>query len=458
MHKKILNYIRQYQMLNYGDRVIVALSGGADSVCLLVVLNELKDELGIELEAVHVHHGIRGAEADRDCAYAKKLSERLLVPFACEYVDAISYSKDHNMSVEEAGRHLRYEIFEEKRAGSGAARIAVAHHSGDQAETILYHLFRGSGLKGLGGIRPVRGAVIRPLLCVSRKEILAYLEEKGICYCEDSTNAETNYRRNRLRHHILPLVETEINKKAVENILHAGAMAAEADAYLEAEAQSFLENNGFWEMDESGRTLWCKIDAKDLENAAGIIRTYVIRNMIGSLSGSLKDITMIHVESVKSLVFGRSGRSVDLPYSLYAQRTAGELWIKRKKKENQVEKHSQDPFPEPEFTVFPYKKGQEIPKNGYTKWFDYDKINCALSVRYRQTGDYITIAGGGKKTVKAYMIDEKIPKEERDKILLIAEGSHVLWIIGYRISEYYKITDDTLTVLQIKTDGGKDSG
>ncbi len=226
MYRTILDYIRRNRLFSPGDRVIVALSGGADSVCLLVVLNELKEVLGLELKAVHVHHGLRGKEADRDSDYAGKLSETLGVPFACVRVDAALYAREHGMSVEEAGRHLRYQIFEKELLGFSGTKIAVAHHRDDQAETILYNLFRGTGLKGLGGMRPVRDKIVRPLLSVGREEILAYLAEKGISYCEDSTNAQTDYVRNRIRSRILPEIREQVNRRAGENILHAGEMAA----------------------------------------------------------------------------------------------------------------------------------------------------------------------------------------------------------------------------------------
>lgn len=458
MYRTILDYIRRNRLFAPGDRVIVALSGGADSVCLLVVLNELKEELGLELKAVHVHHGLRGKEADRDRDYSRDLSARLGVSFSCVQVDAALYAGEHGMSVEEAGRHLRYQIFEKERLDFSGTKIAVAHHRDDQAETILYNLFRGTGLKGLGGMRPLRDRIVRPLLCVGREEILAYLEEKSISYCEDSTNAQTDYVRNRIRRRILPEIREEVNRRAGENILHAGEMAAQADAYLEKQAEKILKARGVGEMEASGLRPACGIDAAVLLAEDNIIRNYVIRRMIRSVNESMKDITMTHVESAAALLFGSDRRQVDLPCGLIAVRTNGELWIKRKEQEEPVDKERDFLLPELDFKTFPYKKGQEIPKNGYTKWFDYDKIKCALSVRYRKTGDYMTLAGGGRKTIKSFMIDEKIPKDEREKIPLVAEGSHVLWVIGYRISEYYKITDDTHTVIQIQFNGGRNDG
>ncbi|MBE5977351.1 MAG: tRNA lysidine(34) synthetase TilS [Paenibacillaceae bacterium] len=458
MYKTILDYVRRNQLFDRGDRVIVALSGGADSVCLLVVLNEMKQEFDLALKAVHVHHGLRGEEADRDSNYAGELSEKLGVPFSCAHVDAAGYAKEHGMSVEEAGRHLRYKIFEEERQLFDGTKIAVAHHGDDQAETILHNLFRGTGLKGLGGMRPLRDRIVRPLLCVGREEILAYLSENGISYCEDSTNNETEYARNRIRKVILPQIKEQINARAGENIIHAGLMAAKADAYLEKQADSLLTNHGDLKKDKDGIVYQWGIGTEILLNEDDIIRGYVIRQMIKGVNQSMKDITMVHVESAAALLFGPAGRQIDLPGGLIAVRTGKQMWIKKKNVEDPVDNHLEVSLPNVDFSVFSYKKGMEIPKNGYTKWFDYDKIKCALSVRYRETGDYMTLAGGGRKTLKSYLIDSKVPKEERGKIPLVTEGSHVLWVIGYRISEYYKITDDTHTVIQMQLDGGKVNG
>jgi tRNA(Ile)-lysidine synthase len=458
MYKTILEFIRRNRLLLPGDRVIVAFSGGADSVCLLVILNELKDELGISLKAVHVHHGLRGQEADRDSEYAKELAMSLSLPFSCAHVDVTGYAREHRLSVEEAGRHLRYEILEQERLNFGGNKIAVAHHKDDQAETILYHLFRGTGLKGLGGIRPERDRIVRPLLSIGKGEILAYLEEKGISYCEDSTNSHHDYARNRIRGILLPIIKEQINARAADNIIHAGEMAARADEYLEKQAQGLLKEWGSMERDENDVLISSGIQTKGLISEEDILVTYVIRAMIRMVLGSMKDISMIHVESTKALLDSPAGKQIDLPGGVIAYRSLDSLWIKNKNKKEAVDNPLENILPNVDFKIFPYKKGQEIPENGYTKWFDYDKIKCALSVRYRQTGDYMTLTGGGRKTVKAFMIDEKIPKEDREKIPLIVEGSHVLWVIGYRISEYYKITDDTHTVIQMQLDGGKDNG
>ena len=220
MLKKVRDYMREHEMTAPGDAVIVALSGGADSVCLLTVLKQLATPEFL-LRAVHVHHGIRGAEADRDKAFAQKLCESLSVPLCVAYCHVPAYAAEHGLSEEEAGRILRYQVLE-KEAGKweqelpagSRVKIALAHHRDDNAETILHHLLRGSGLTGLAGIRPVQGRRIRPLLCVGREEIRAYLEAGHISWCEDSTNQSPDYTRNRIRSQVLPLLKTAVNEQA----------------------------------------------------------------------------------------------------------------------------------------------------------------------------------------------------------------------------------------------------
>ena len=196
MYRRVVKYIQEEKLLEQQDRVVVALSGGGDSVCLLSVLVKLREEMGLKLLAVHVHHGLRGEEADRDMEFSERLCRELKVKFDCAMADVKGTAQEMGLSLEEAGRKLRYEFLEKKRVEFGGGKIAVAHHKDDQAETILYHLCRGTGLKGLGGMSPRRETVIRPLLCVGKEEILAYLREEKLEWCLDSTNLETEYTRN----------------------------------------------------------------------------------------------------------------------------------------------------------------------------------------------------------------------------------------------------------------------
>ena len=486
MRKTVSKFIEDNAMTQPGDKVLAAVSGGADSICLFHLLYEMKEQLGIELRVMHVHHGLRGEEADRDAAFVEAEAERLHIPCHVVYRDVAGYGAAWGLSVEEAGRILRYQALEEEAKAWGDAKIAVAHHREDQAETILHNLFRGSGLKGMCGMAAVKGAVIRPLLCVGRKEILDYLASQGITYCEDSTNECQDYTRNRLRHTLIPEICKSINAGGVKHIVSAGKLFSQADEYFENLAGQIWDRYGR-EQKENRR--W-GIETAILESQPEILKGYIIRKMIGLHTDSMKDITLSHMEQVCSLGKKGTGKRVSLPYGLEAQTEYEMLWIAalvpegpgmpgedRGKNREKVkeEKEIQRDFPqvftvmsggkEWGFTVkalesgpFTDKKYQKSPENQYTKWFDYDTIENTLSVRTRQTGDYITLKDGKRKTVKAYMIDEKIPRQERDKILLLAEGHHILWIVGYRISEFYKITEHTQQILQVQTDGGEGHG
>ena len=242
---QILAFIRQQDLLKPGDGVLVGFSGGADSSCLLRVLAGMTRLLGIELYAAHVNHNLRGAEAQRDEAFCRSTAAELGIPFFCVSVQVREKAAREGLSLEEAARLLRYEALEELRQRLAAERkgpvvIAAAHHAGDQAETILLNLFRGSGLRGLGGMAPARDRLVRPLLCVSRADILAWMEQKGFPYVTDSTNLCEDCTRNFLRNRLLPLIREGINQRAEEHILAAGLRCSEADRYLRQEAEALL--------------------------------------------------------------------------------------------------------------------------------------------------------------------------------------------------------------------------
>ena len=499
--QKVLSFMKKNHMTDRGDGVLAAVSGGADSVCLLLLLHEMAVELGIKVFAFHMNHGIRGAEADRDEWYVMELCERLNIPLTVAHEKVEEYAAERGLSGEEAGRILRYQHLGETAEKYQCAKIAVAHHEDDDAETVLLNLFRGSGLAGLSGIRPVRKNIIRPLLCVSRKEIEEYLKEQELSWCEDSTNKENDYTRNKIRNELLPWVTENINSRAAEHILAVSEFAAQADAYFEMEAERILEescserrkeakqpnsqNAGEADGKESGTgqdskaaetemKKCTKINTDIFDTQPEILKTYIVRRMILNAAGKAKDITERHIHSVMDLSGPGSGHTANLPYGLKAVRGYDTLEIVLRKEgrnssqmpglNSKLERKAvsgkeirtetgMDEIPDLDGThirlhTIPRKKELEIPKNRYTKWFDYDKINVGLSIRYRKNGDYLTLSGGGKKKLRRYMIDEKIPENERDRIPVLADGDHVLWVVGYRISDYYKITDETEHILE----------
>lgn len=458
MWKPVYEYILQNELLRPGERVIAAISGGADSVCLLSVLKQIINkhpENRWALKAVHVHHGLRGGEADRDAAFVKILCAGLKIPCAVVFKDVAGYAEKHGFSLEEAGRILRYQALEDEAAAWNADKIALAHHQDDNAETILHHLLRGSGFKGLGGMKPRYQNRIRPLMCTNRTGIIRYLEEQKLDWVEDSSNALNSYTRNRIRNQIMPLLTSGVNEKAVDNILKAGNLFAQADDYFEEIAGRIWEESGREIYDPDGSRTEAAVLLTEVTKQHPLVRSYLYGRMIDVVLPYRKNITARHYAAMEALLVQPVGSRLSFPGGITVIRDYQMLKVTRNliHTKNKVLREA-----DIRMETFPWKKDTEIPENQYTKWFDYDKINGALSIRTRQPGDYFILKDGGRKTVKRYMIDEKIPKEDRDQILLLADGSHVLWIIGYRISEYYKITEGTKYVLQAVCDGGEHNG
>lgn len=458
--QKIKQFIEKWGMLPQKAGVLVGLSGGADSVALLEVLCQLRGQLGLSIFAVHVHHGIRAA-AQKDADFCAKLCEDKEVPFACEYVDVPQLAEAQGLTVEEAGRKARYEIFERYRVEQGLDVIAVAHHQNDQAETMLFQMFRGSGLKGLSGIPYKRDCIIRPLLCVSRKEIEGYLEERGLSYVTDETNLSQDYTRNRLRHQVLPMAE-EICPGTIENMSRAGAILREIEDFMEQLSRSYIEEYGRKMPDA------LLLHTGFLEKYHPALQKAIILYAIESVTKSRKDITQKHVEGVLSLLEKDGEKVIDLPQGYKVMKSYDTLGFYRETTETDgsfvplgIEPGETYTLPDGktmEVTLLSGNNFENIPKSNCIKWFDYDKIIDTLYLRTREKGDFLTVRDdGATKTLQDYFVNEKVPKSERDRMLVLADGSHVVWVLGKRISAHYKVTEKTKHILQIHI-GGIDDG
>ena len=461
IEKKVLTHIRQQDMLCQGETVLLGVSGGADSVCLLVILCALAGELGIKLHVAHVNHGVR-EEAEADSRYVEKLCRELGVPFSLQKIHMNALAEEWKCSSEEAGRKARYAFFEELGREIHAGKIAVAHNMGDCSETMLFHLFRGSGLSGLSGIRPVRGRIIRPLLCLERREIEEYLRQKGISYCHAKTNDEDTYTRNRIRHHILPYAEAEIVTGTTRNIYEAARHIAQMQDFLEAQTEQLWGVVVLYE----GNTR-VELDVREMVKLHEVLQKEILRKVVGMLAGGCKDITREHIDSLYFLMQEEGNRQVYLPYHIRGERSYERLLVyvaeekKASAEEINIDKETLNTTPVQytfagttlELCVRSYDGNmQDIPQNQYTKWLDYDKIKGILKIRHRINGDYFSVKNGdgmGRKKLKDYLIDEKVPRQMREQIPLIAEEHHVLWLIPYRISEYFKVSSQTRKILQI---------
>lgn len=541
MLSKVKQYIESNHMLFNKAKVVIGVSGGADSVCLFYVLLALRETYQLTLHVVHVNHMIRGNEADQDQAYVEKLCKENQVAFHLVRKEVKTIAKKEHLSEEEAGRNVRYEAFEQIRKEYDCDVIAVAHNSNDCAETVLFQLVRGSGLTGLTGIPAKRDRIIRPILCLTRAEIEQYLIERHIPYQTDATNLETTYTRNKIRIDVLPYLEENINKQVVSHIVKSAQMLKEVEDYIEKQTE--ICYNKFVQYQDDQYFFSREIFLQE----EPIIQKTLIRKIIKNLSGNLKDVESGHIEDICTLATKGVGKKLDLPYDIVAYNdyknltlikgknrlittpssmidslpltskdiaislqncydegelieipnytmTKGEesfdyklaYWICEIEKDKipmylkefdnsidqtiVIQDKIQDTRDTIQNTVMDfvrqsgqkknfdkeYKKSMIITRNGYTKCFDYDKIKNAVQLRTRREGDYMQIdAKGGTKKIKTIFIDQKIPRFDRDHVPLLADGNHIMWILGSRISEAYKINENTRTVLIVDLLGGK---
>jgi len=454
LETRIANYCRQEALFRRHDRVIVGVSGGADSICLLCVLKDLQEKFQISLVAVHVNHGLRESAAE-DAAYVKKMCGEWDVPYREYCFDAGKTAEERKLSLEEAGRVLRYEAFEDAKKSCGANKIALAHHMDDQVETILWNLFRGTGARGLAGMASRRDDVVRPLLCVSKEEIIQFLTEQNISWRTDETNAQNTFTRNRLRNQLIPTIEEQYNRQGRQHIVSAGTIISQMEAYIAKQGAKAVER---CVKPVSKRSVMVR--GKAFRKEEPILQEFVLREAMSEMAGTQKDIGQVHVQMLMDLMNNQVSREISLPYDLKAIKTYDGICIRCESKELHDSSSAAGMPPSDElsksftFRIRELKGGKEWARytreKRYTKWFDYDIINNGLSARTRQPGDSIVIdENGNRQKLKYYYINEKIPREMRDTVPLLAEDSDVLWIVGYRISEKYKVTEHTKRVLQV---------
>lgn len=456
--KKGIEMIRQYHMIQEEDHIIAGVSGGPDSVYLLFLLLEYQKQKPFSISVVHVEHGIRGEESKRDAEFVRQLCKREKIPFFLFEVDARKEAKEKRLSLEEACRVLRYRSFEKAMEQYKGDKIAIAHNEEDQAETMVWNLARGSGLTGLCGIWPVRGRIIRPLLTTSRREIEGWLKKNQIETCQDITNTQDIYTRNKIRRKILPKLQEEINVQSSRHIAQACYKIQKAECLLQK--MTDIAQKECVEQKENQ----ILIQIEKFERQEEIIQEYLLRRCVEILTGSLKNVTQKHIENLRNISKKADGRQISLPFDVVGKKENGNLILctaesLKKRKNKKIHKIYAEITAPCQMNLgnatveccIEESKSQIIPEKSYTKWIDYDTIKDKLILRNRLPGDYLIInRSGGKKKLKDYFIDQKIPKDQRDSVLLLADGSHILWVVGYRISEACKVKENTRKILKIK--------
>lgn len=467
--ESVYNWIETQDMLRHQDGVIAGVSGGADSVALLLFLCRIREQMQLCIRCIHVEHGIRGEDSLCDARFVEELCKELKVP--CKIVsigERIRVMTDTHMSMEEKARKVRYEIFsaEAEKLEAELHRsvcIAVAHHRNDNVETMLFHMARGTGIDGMCGMPPKRGRIVRPFLSVGREDIEAYLAECKQPYCTDGTNADTAYDRNRIRHNIIPEMK-RVNERAVVHMNQAALLLREVAEYVGNQANELLRQASV--VPPQVGTMG-ELETKCLVGQPEWLRCEVIHLWLQQHITGAKNIGSVHMHNISGLLNAQVGKQISLPCRLVVLRTYKGIAIAREndtdiqKKYIDVSLEAIDLSEEGLFFVYSdkiikiqkkaYNRQEEIPRNLCTKWFDYDKIKHDIQIRTRQRGDRLMVSESGAcKKLQDYLVNEKVPASMRDEIPLLCEGNHVIWVMGYRISEYYKIDDETRCVLEVQ--------
>lgn len=458
MKRQVLEAIKKYNLIEANDNILVGVSGGPDSMALLYVLMEIRRDIEFNIFVAHVNHGVRGKEALEDEKYVEDTARMLNLPYFSKTVDMDGYAKKHKISSEEAGRELRYLFFNEILSKIGGGKIAVAHNKNDQAETLLLRFFRGAGIDGLKGMEYKNGNIIRPLLGIERREIEKYLSDKNIESRIDRTNLETIYDRNRVRLEVLPYIKEHFNSNIVDTLWRMSEIMSIDSDFLD----SFSKKTYVKIVKEKAKNSII-LDGDAFLKEHRSVQQRIIRDAIVDINGSLKGITYKHISDALALFLkGETGKRINLIDNIIAKTSYNDFIIEKEegiKSEDFIYKlnindstYLNDIGYEFNVEVKPIEKVNINTKNRFIKYFDYDKIIGNIYVRNRRDGDrFVPFGMNGSKKIKDYFIDEKVPKDIRDRIPIIVDDKNIIWVVGYRISETYKITDNTENVLIIES-------
>lgn len=439
---KVIKAISDYSMVEHTDNVIVGFSGGADSLCLLHVLFDLKRELNLHISAAHINHGIRGEEAKRDADFAREFCEAMRIPFYIAEFDCPKLAEVTGESLEECGRRLRYEFF--NSLCNENSKIATAHNLNDNAETVIFNIIRGSALKGACGIPAVRDNIIRPLIYCSREEIEGYCKENTLDYVTDSTNLSDDYTRNKIRHNIIPAMES-INIAAVSNIGSFSSFVADADKFISAEAEALLYSA------EIGLNTY---SVQTLSDASSVVVKQAIVFALKKFTD--KSVDSKKIETIYSLL-DKSGR-IQIFGDVYAETVKKQLRFFVNRKVANIEEFDVTGYPfECDFNDFSVKISEYINSSKKINKFlldnlaDCDKISGRVYLRTRHSGDNFTFASRRiTKSLKKLFSELNIPIEQRDSLPVLCDDIGVVWVYGVGVNSRCRIDSDSSNIIFIR--------
>ncbi len=495
LESKVLHFIQQHNLILPREMVVVGVSGGADSVCLLHVLARLQKTLKIRLHAAHLNHQLRGAESDADAEYVSKLAGSLGIPITIDKQDVAAYKSERNCSLEEAARELRYAFFVHVARKVGANCIAVGHTRDDQVETILMHLLRGTGTTGLCGLAPCsplpydkqvtlrlasepslpaptcRGnlMLIRPLLDISRKETMSYCQEHELQPRMDSSNISLSFFRNRLRLQLLPLLR-EYNPNIDQALLRLADIAREDIAFI---GQKVAE---LWDEVVKQENDAIYLDSNRIAKLPIALQRQLFRTAMAELIGDIRDVEAIHIEAARSLLNRPTGKRLNLPRGLVCQAGYKEIVITTISRQSQLMPcpfpplSGQHPLKIPGSTTFPgwrvtasitrrpfvrasdvLNSSEEIDRTVFFAQLDFHKTGSKLFVRQRRPGDRFQPLGMNMpKKLYDFMVDAKIPRSWRDCIPIVCSPHQIIWVVSWRIDDRVKVTEATKEILRLE--------
>ncbi|HTY13125.1 MAG TPA: tRNA lysidine(34) synthetase TilS [Candidatus Omnitrophota bacterium] len=456
LNGKTLETIKEYKMFSPGDSVVVGVSGGADSTSLLNLLFELKQELGLSfIYVAHLNHMLRKDESDMDQRYVEDLAKKLGLVCLSESQDVGAYAAKNKLSLEDAGRRLRYEFYNGVAQKVNANKIALGHTADDSVETFLMRLLRGAGLKGLTGIPPVRGNIVRPLIKTWRKEIDQYIASLKLVPRIDHTNYESKYLRNRVRLKLIPQLKI-YNLNIKEILLQTVMLLTEDYLYIETKTKDALADITINEKDDS-----ITLDAVKLRELEPPIEGHLIRTAIEKVKGNLAELSFSHVHDITKNIDQTERWELHLPDSIFALGNRNSLTITKEKPEELKRISFYYTLPVPgEVTVkeSSLKIASEVvsvPAEGLDQsndiaYLDYEEAGKELVVRSRKDGDrFYPLGMKGVKKIQDFFVDQKVPLEERDLVPIVESGGRIVWVAGQRIDERAKVDRKTKKAVRL---------
>ncbi len=454
--EQVRHTISKYNMITPGDLVVVAVSGGPDSVCLLDILCKLKEELGIGIVVAHFDHGLRPDEDEHETRFVESMAISFGLPFETKSADL--GMRTEKGSLEERARNARYQFLWQVRRKVSAQKIAIGHNLNDQAETVLMRLLRGSGPSGLAGIPPNRDdGIVRPLIEVTRSEIESYLAQRPLNYVTDSSNLRTNYLRNRIRLELLPELR-KYQPRIVELLGQTAEIMRNDEKWLVSNARAWIE-----EQSETEDNRIC-IPLPAFTRLPDALRNRIIRVALRKTGGNLRRVNLRHIAAVNHIAMGqRPQAQVDLPNDLIVKRVYDRLVFTKMQSAQIMDFcHFLEGPGTYELETLRYTvslkemENRELPDmkgSPWTAFFDADRINYPLVIRNFREGDrFIPFGMSGHRKLKDFFMDLKIPSEARARVPIMTYQNNIIWVCGLRIDDRFKVTPDTRKVLKVTFD------